>query len=192
MRLLKPHNYLSVSFFPVLILVFLFSPASLSAETNFVPNPTLETPSPNPAFPQSWLKGGSGTDARILTYPVAVHNSARAAKTEITSYTSGDAKWYFTSAAASSGQQYIFSDYSISNTTSYVTMRYLLQDGTYKYQDVMLNIPSHSSWTQYSNGFTVPTYASAVASMTVFHLIKSVGFLTVDDYSLTVFTPPPP
>lgn len=150
---------------------------------NVVPNPSVETQG-GVGLPASWLKGGSGTNTRVLTYPVTGYDGQRGVKTEITSYTNGDAKWYFNYVPASSGQQYIFSDFYISNTTSYVTMQYKLSDGTFKYQDIILSVPASASWVTTSKTFTVPTYTLPVVSMTVFHLIKSVGYLTVDNYSL--------
>ena len=159
---------------------------------NLIPNPSLETASSNPQLPQSWQKGGSGSNTRVLTYPVAGYDGQRGAKAEITSYTSGDAKWYFAHIPASSGQQYVFSDFYKSTTTSYITIQYQLADGTYKYQDIATNISASTQWTQISRGFTVPTYASPVVSMTVFHLIKSIGSITVDNYILQQFVPPSP
>jgi peptidoglycan/xylan/chitin deacetylase (PgdA/CDA1 family) len=159
---------------------------------NFVPNNSVESVSSNPTIPQNWQKGGTGTNTRILTYPVAGYDGVKAVKTEITSYTNGDAKWYFIAVPASSGQKYTFSDYSIASTTSYVSMQYKLADNTYKYQDIAMNIPAHASWTKTTANFTIPTYSSPVVSMTVFHLIKSVGYITVDNYFLTTYVPPAP
>lgn len=150
---------------------------------NVVPNPSVETQG-GVGLPASWFKGGSGTNTRVLTYPVSGYDGVRAVKTEITSYTSGDAKWYFNYVPASSGQQYIFSDFYISNTTSYVTMQYKLSDGTFKYQDIILSIPASASWANTSKTFTIPTYTLPVVSMSAFHLIKSVGYVTVDNYSI--------
>ncbi len=167
----------------VLVSLFIFS-SSYAHAANLVPNPSFETASSNPSLPQSWQKGGWGTNTRALTYPVAGHTGASAAKIEITSYTSGDAKWYFTPMTAHSGEQYSFSDYYMSTTTSYVTIQYQLADGSFKYQDIVAGAVPASNWRQTSATFIVPTYSSPVASLTIFHLINSLGSLTVDDYDL--------
>jgi peptidoglycan/xylan/chitin deacetylase (PgdA/CDA1 family) len=159
--------------------------------TNLVPNYSIESVSASPSIPASWQKGGTGTNTRILTYPVSGYDGTKAVKTEITSYTNGDAKWYFVPIPATSGEQYVFSDFYTSNTLSYVTMQYKLQDGTFKYQDIALNVPAQSSWTQVSKSFTIPTYTQPVVAMTVFHLIKSVGYITVDNFSIQQIPPLP-
>lgn len=158
---------------------------------NLIPNNSVESVSAIPSIPAFWQKGGSGTNTRVLTYPVAGYDGTKAVKSEITAYTNGDAKWYFANIPATSGDQYLFSDFYMANTMSYVTMQYKLQDGTYKYQDIALNVASQSSWAQVNKSFTVPTYTQPVVSMTVFHLIKSVGYITIDNLSIQQVPPLP-
>ncbi len=158
---------------------------------NLIANYSFETTGTN-GLPQSWQKGGSGANTRTLSYPVAGYDGVKAAKTQISSYTSGDAKWYFAYVPAQSGQQFLFSDFYTATTPSYVTMQYQLQDGTFKYQDILTNLPAQGTWMQATQSFVVPTYSQPVIAMTAFHLIKSVGVLTVDNYSLQQIMPPSP
>jgi peptidoglycan/xylan/chitin deacetylase (PgdA/CDA1 family) len=162
--------------------------------TNVVTNPSVETAA-SPTMPVGWVKGGWGTNTRTLTYPVAGHSGTRAMRAEITSYTSGDAKWYFNSVTALAGESYTFSTYYRSNRASSVTAQVLLQNGTYKYIDLNLAVPAASDWTLFSKLFTIPTnLPSPPVSMTVFHLIAGVGYLDTDDVTVTpldtrVYTP---
>lgn len=158
---------------------------------NLIANYSFETVGTN-GLPQSWQKGGSGTNTRSLTYPVAGYDGVKAAKVQISAYTSGDAKWYFAYVPAQSGQQFLFSDFYTATTSSYVTMQYQLADGTFKYQDILVNIPAQNTWTHATQSFVVPTYTQPVIAMTAFHLIKSVGILTVDNYFLQQIMPPSP
>ena len=162
-------------------------------QVNFIPNPSVETASPsNSGLPTSWAKGGWGTNTRTLTYPVAGVDGNRAVKTEITSRTSGDAKWYFASIPVKGGQRYEFSDQFKASTESTITVQYQLADGTYKYTDLVIGLPASPTWVTVTRNFTVPTnFASPVISLSVFHLINSVGWVITDNHILATFVPPP-
>ncbi|NUQ57682.1 MAG: polysaccharide deacetylase family protein, partial [Candidatus Paceibacter sp.] len=111
----------------------------------------------------------------------------KAAKTEITSYTSGDAKWYFYPVPVTAGQQYEFLDYYVSDISSYVTVQVNMSDGTNKYIDIAVAEPSET-WHGLYGTFVAPQGAVSAA---VFHMIKGVGYLIVDDYSLKEVVPDP-
>jgi peptidoglycan/xylan/chitin deacetylase (PgdA/CDA1 family) len=148
---------------------------------NLIRNPSLETRDSSGNMPLYWSKGNWGTNQTVFTYPAVGNNSSKAAKVEMTQYTDGDAKWYFDDVAVTPGLTYKFSDYYISNTQTTVTCRFTLSDGTYAYDD--LGYPSASwSWQNFTKTFQAPSDA---ISITVFHLLKSVGYLTVDNFSLT-------
>jgi hypothetical protein len=99
----------------------------------------------------------------------------------MTSYTDGDAKWFFGHVPVTAGQQYTLKDRYSSNVETYATIQYVKTDGTssYAYQGALAS--TGGVWQSLERTITVP--ADAV-SMTLFHVIGSVGFLTVDDYSL--------
>jgi hypothetical protein len=65
-----------------------------------------------------------------------------------------------------------------------VTIRWKKTDGTYAYQS-LANPAAAVDWTLRSNTFTVPVNT---VSMTVFHLLRSVGSLEVDNYKLVQTT----
>jgi peptidoglycan/xylan/chitin deacetylase (PgdA/CDA1 family) len=155
-------------------------PFSLDAAgPNLISNPDLETTSSS-GLPAGWLKGGYGTNTRTLT-TVAGFQSAKAVRTQITSYTSGDAKWYFNPVSVSGGATLEFRNVFRSNTTSYVTAQFKMSDGTFRYQDIGTAQSSGGAWWTFGTTFTVP--AGAV-SISIFHLIKSVGFVETDRYFL--------
>jgi len=75
-----------------------------SSETigpNLISNPSFESSSTTPV---GWSKGGYGTNNRALTFPVSGLNGGRGAGVSITSYTNGDAKWYFTDVPVAPGK----------------------------------------------------------------------------------------
>jgi peptidoglycan/xylan/chitin deacetylase (PgdA/CDA1 family) len=154
-------------------------PLTLAVPGNLVNNGGFEQASGS--TPTSWLQGGYGSNVRTFTYPVAGHaGSARAARLKVSSYQSGDAKWYPQEIAVSPGSTYRFSDWYYSDAEANITMRFN-QGGTYVYQWMTLPAAS-SAWRQIAFNFTVPSGAS---SMTVFHALTRNGTLTMDDVSIT-------
>ncbi len=173
---------LRVLTFIILLATLFLLPKDIFAAGNLIGNNSFEQSTNN--LPTGFSKGRWGTNTTVFSYPVAGHNSSKAAKIEITQYTTGDAKWYFSDVSVTPGGRYTFSDYYQSNTTTYVTARYLLANGGYRYPDLMV-LPPAADWQQSSVTFTVPSDAVAV---TIFHLINRAGFLVVDDYDLSEFS----
>ncbi len=155
-----------------------------SDPANLIANPSLEIPGANPDLPKSWLKGGYGTNNRVLTYPVPGYAGFSAAKVQITSYTDGDGKWYFNYVPASSGKAFAFSDYYTATVPTSVTAQFKLSNGSYIYTDLGTAPPS-TSWVQFTKQFTAPANTVGV---TVFHALRSTGTLTIDAYSLTALS----
>lgn len=162
----------------------LLIPSLSSAEIsqNRIINPGLETENAsNTASPDRWEQGFWGENDAVFSYPVAGAGSERAAKIEISAYSSGDAKWYFNDVAVSPRERYVFSDHYFSDVPSDVVARYTLENGDYKYAYLGTAVVS-SEWTGYSTSpFNVPPGA---VSVTIFHLIRSTGALSIDNASL--------
>lgn len=161
--------------------------SSTSLGPNLIANPSFETMDAS-GLPSGWSRGGYGVNTRVLTYPVAGNTGARAVRTEITSYTSGDAKWYFRDVPIEAGAQYQYSDFSLANTQSIIDVRYTMSDGSFRYTDLLV-VPASASYQKNTVIFTVP--AGAV-SLTVFHLLNRVGSLSVDDIALQKIVASPP
>ena len=157
---------------------------------NLIQNSSVETATSS-GLPLGWSKGGYGTNTRTLSYPVSGYSGGKAVKVEITSYTNGDAKWFFADAPVTPGNTYIFSDYYISNIPSIIDVRYTMSDGSYSYKDLLsLDANPGTNFIKASTQFVVPTNVVAV---NFFHLIEQVGYLTTDEYFLnnnTVIVPP--
>jgi peptidoglycan/xylan/chitin deacetylase (PgdA/CDA1 family) len=145
---------------------------------NLVLNSALET-SGTAGNPANWNRGGWGTNDRTFTYPVA-GTTSNAARVAITSYTSGDAKWYFDDVVVTPGEQYTFSYSYKSSVTTNITLRYTRADGTFLYVGTG-NIGANSNWI--NGSFTVIPPTGAVA-LTVMHILNQVGSLEIDNQSL--------
>lgn len=152
-----------------------------STGPNLISNPSLEMANAQ-GDPVDWFKGKWGTNTAIFTYPVAGIDGVKAAKVQLTQYTSGDAKWYFKDVNVISGHTYRFTDKYKSNVLSHITIRYKHSDGSFSYVDLAHPSASGSVWKTSNVQFVVP---QGVISVTIFHLINQIGTLTIDDYSLT-------
>ncbi len=146
---------------------------------NIVPNPSFENIDSN-GNPVSWSKGKWGTNTAEFIYPVPGNGSNRAAEVKLSNRVSGDAKWYFAEVPVTSGSMYTFSDDYKSDTGSFITAQFTLNNGTKIYQDVVA-LPASLNWTKTTHAIEVPINA---ISLTIFHLIKSNGFLAIDNVSL--------
>jgi peptidoglycan/xylan/chitin deacetylase (PgdA/CDA1 family) len=147
---------------------------------NLIANPSVETASGT--TPASWLSSKWGTNAATFTYPTTGHTGSRSVKTQVTSYTDGDAKWYFTPVNVTPGTRYTYKDYYQSNVATDFFAWFTNADGTDSYE-WLGTAPASTGWQQSSFSFTVPATAQKVS---VFHLVSSVGWLTTDDAELRV------
>jgi peptidoglycan/xylan/chitin deacetylase (PgdA/CDA1 family) len=155
--------------------------ATDSLGPNLIQNPGIES-SDSSGNPIGWAKGGYGVNSRTLNYPVLGNNGTKGLSIKISTYSSGDAKWFFNEVTVTPGKKYRFSDFSKANTPSILTVRYKMADGTFVYKD-LANIPPSTSYTQNTVDIIIPTNA---ISLTIFHLINTVGELDTDDYSLNL------
>jgi peptidoglycan/xylan/chitin deacetylase (PgdA/CDA1 family) len=164
--------------------------ASPATATNLIANPGVETPnSTTPTMPANWVQDEWGTNSETFSYGSAdAHSGSYGIGVNMTSYTSGDAKWYFSPVGVTASDSYLFSDYYKSSVPTDVVIQYSDTSGNLSYVDLGEVAASPSSWAQLNDTFTVPANET---SMTVFHLINSVGWLNTDDYSLTASVPVP-
>ncbi len=151
-----------------------------SGGTNLVLNPSLETAAGS--LPANWAHDFWGTHTRIFTYPVAGNDGAKAGKVEITGYTDGDAKWAFDHVTVTPGTTYTFSDHYQSNVPTTVIAEFKTASNVYSYQPIGGTVPaSAAAWNTFTGNVTVP---AGIQSMTIFHLLQSVGWLTIDQASV--------
>lgn len=148
--------------------------------SNMIANPSMETA--NGSAPAGWQTDNWGTNSSNFSYVTNdAHTGSASAKVQITSYTDGDAKWFFSPVAVQPNTQYTFTDWYKSTIASSLVVRF--DDGTGSYTYVEPTAPAAASdWTQATATFTTPANAKYV---TVLHLIAGVGTLQTDDASLT-------
>ena len=158
--------------------------------TGVINNPSFETANPsNAALPAGWEPSGWGTNTRTFTYvngATNAHSGTRAARVNVTSYTDGDAKWYFAPVQLAAGVDYEYSDWYKSNVDSRVVLEVTKQDGSIAYIELPIATKTGTSWKQYKGTFTMPADGVKVS---VYHMLSRVGTLTIDDVAFNTYTP---
>ncbi len=147
---------------------------------NLVLNPGFETVAID-STPEHWTAGGYGTNDRAITYET-LPDLTKVGKVVITTYSDGDAKWVFDSVPVEAGALYRFSDRYASTATTYLFAEYTFSDASIHYEQIASVPSSLGVWTDGVQDFTPP---AGTTSVTVFHMIASVGELSTDDYVLS-------
>lgn len=160
---------------------------SAASGANLITNPSVETPSSGPADPQGWQKNSWGTNSAVFTYDSSGHTGRRSLKAELLSYVDGDAKWYADPVVVAATKSYVYSDYYQSNVPTELFVRFSDTRGATTYQ-WLGTVPVSTGWGHASVTFTAPRSAQKA---TVFHSIKDVGYVTIDDAHLSLYIPPP-
>jgi len=159
-------------------------PPPVQNPSNFIPNPGFESVDSSSGLPLNWKKGGWGTNTKVYTYPITSYDGSKAVSLSVTSYTSGDAKWYFTPIASLTPGTYTYSENFNSNIASIIELQYQLADGTFVYKDIgSLPASSDSSYNNVSADVFIPTGAT---NITMYHLIEGVGTIKLDNTSLVL------
>jgi peptidoglycan/xylan/chitin deacetylase (PgdA/CDA1 family) len=155
------------------------------AGVNYVPNSSLEQKDSATGNPVSWNSDRWGTNKATFSYLTTGHTGTRSVKVQMTSYTDGDAKWYCSPQSIPGGQTYRFADFYKSDVTTLVVVLVITNSGTEEYFGLR-NAPASTEWREYSDTFVIPDDA---ASVSMLHVITSIGYLTTDDYSVSPYTP---
>lgn len=143
-------------------------------------NPSVETMNVAQTGPANWAHNKWGTNNATFAYVADAYTGTKALKTTVTSYTDGDAKWYFDPVELTPGKDYVFTDYYKSNVDSRIVVQVTYAEGAISYLELP-GAPAATSWTKYTGAFTMPGEAKTA---TVYHLLSRAGALTTDDFSI--------
>jgi hypothetical protein len=154
---------------------------AVTSGNNLILNPSVEVVDPaDTSLPENWISSSWGTNNTVFTYPISGHDSPKALRIDMSSYTDGDARWQFKEIPVNPLESYTFSDWYKSDVSTYPIVRFTDTSGNY-YYFALRTASSSPDWKQFSESFSVPFTAK---TMSVSHIIKSVGSLSLDDYSL--------
>lgn len=165
---------------------FFLAEVVIPPSSSIIPNNSVETTQPgNPGLPVGWQTNAWGDNSASFEYLNSGYEGSHSLKTTISSYTTGDAKWYNAPIELQAGQAYLFSDYYQSDVSSRVLAAVNMSDGTIAYLEMSGAAPG-SGWTRYQDSFTMPIGGNSVS---FFHLISTAGYLITDNYDVTPYTP---
>jgi len=188
--MIKNSNFIKVSLFITISIAFFVSAGAskvFADGVNLMPNPTFAPDPSNIAIPLGWKFSTYGTNTAISEYPsVGPNASTTGLKTIITSYTSGFSDWFSSLVPVTAFAEYNYSDSYLSNTTGVIEAQYTIKDIetgaiTNLYTDLAYTSPTNGSWATSSVTFVAPAGATSVM---IFHLINSVGSLTIANPAL--------
>lgn len=153
---------------------------------NLIPDPLVNQATPgDSSLPEDWSPYTWGTNSTTFSYSNSGYGGSGSLEVNVTSYTSGDSKWAFNPVPVTQDVQYKFSEYYESNINTQIEAVFNMSDGSIVYQ--LIGQPQASStWTNFTTEFSAPL---GTVSMTIYHLVQSVGTLTTSDFSLTPYTP---
>jgi len=173
----------------VLSLVFILGSSQLQLDRakaqvtnqNLISNPSVEIANATNTAPVNWQTSQWGTLTATYSYPkTGAQDGTRSLKVAINSYSNGDAKWYFTPVTAKPGVEYYFSDWYKATVSSEVVVRFTDSLGNEKFL-WLGTVAKSTTWAKTGFQFIAPSDA---ATMTVYHLINSVGNLQTDNFLL--------
>lgn len=158
-------------------------PAPTPTPGNLIGNESVENGTPAPT---GWTSNAWGTNTPVLSYENTGRTGSRSVKAALTSYTDGDAKWYFNSVPVTAGKTYNYSNWYKSNVTTELDAMVTMSNGSVQYYWLGSLSASPADWQKASAQFIAP--AGAV-SITIFQVVYSVGYVQTDDFSLTEYQP---
>jgi peptidoglycan/xylan/chitin deacetylase (PgdA/CDA1 family) len=170
----------------VLVLGLIVLSGSKADAAELVPNPSMES---GTTTPTSWNNNTSGVNTSSFTWSTNGHTGSRSLRTNVTAFTSGDAKWWFDPVAVSPNTTYTYSYWSRSTVDSQLLVEF--GNGTSNVSVVWLaTMPaSPGVWTQRTKTFM--TLADTV-TVTMYHALETVGVSEIDDASLPSVAAPTP
>ncbi len=157
-----------------------YTPDAKASTENLLPNSSFEATS-DTLTPTDWTTNTWGTQNASFNYSNNAHTGSKSVKTTVSDYIDGDAKWLLEAVPVQSGAKYIYSDWSISDTETFLWAQYIKVDGNVQYVFINEVAPSEN-WTKSVASLVIP---SDVVSAAIYHVIASNGTLTLDDTSLT-------
>ncbi len=166
--------------FALLTLAMPLTKAHAALGPNVISNGSLET---GTSVPTGWyaLKGAA-SNVMTSTYPLSgAFDGARAARINVTTYTSGDAFWSPPNAPVTAGKQYTFTGYTRSSVSVPVIATYLNSSGSAVSYATLGTRAASTAWSPFTATVTIP---SGVTQVRIQHVLRAVGQLDIDAYSL--------
>lgn len=159
--------------------------AAAATPTNLVSNPSVET-EVSAGVPAGWTSSSWGNNNPVFSYENTGHTGSHSLKTTMSARTDGDAKWYFANIDVTPNTTYTYSHWYMSDVDTQIDAEVTNTGGAFTYHLLGSTPASPGTWTKAEFQFTAPATAT---SITIFQAIYAVGYVQIDDASLTPYTP---
>lgn len=154
---------------------------------NLIANSSFEESATN--NPKNWSTNTWGENTAQFSYESSGRTGSKSAKVTMESWKSGDAKWFADQVKVNPNTTYSYTDHYKSSADTRVVAAFVDTTGAYSYRELDGAPTSKDAWLPYTTKFTTP---ANVASVSVYHVIDSPGYLTLDDVSLAPEAVAPP
>ena len=162
--------------------------ASIGGATNLIQNPSFEAARVRSLAP-FWARMYWGAPAPTFLYP-APGRSGNGAGVVLNAQSSGDARWQHQAVNVTAGATYTYSVWYRSTAATAISVEYTNDSGQLSYVGLAQLPSSGGVWRQQWQTFVVPV---GQRKASVFHLLRDVGTLIIDDVVLVEgeFSRPP-
>lgn len=177
------------SFTGVFLLIgfMFFATPYARAETNLIPNASVETGVGT--YPNFWSREKVGNNISVFQYANNGQEGKKSMSINVTKYTAGHSGWFFNPLNISPNATYVYSEYYKATMPTEIYLRVTNVSGTTS--DILLGQVNFSSeWKQVSLEFTTP---GDVKTVTIVHKTRAIGLLQTDNFFLAIkgtSTPP--
>jgi peptidoglycan/xylan/chitin deacetylase (PgdA/CDA1 family) len=149
---------------------------------NLIPNASLNQGSGH--IPSDWQNNIYDSNTATFSW-IAGDGDSSAVRTSISSYTNGDADWYYAPVAVVPGGYYRYTDYYRSDVSTRAILALENSSGQMQYIDLASTSPANS-WTLYQTTFFIP---EGITRAMVFHPLAAKGNLDISSPSLQQVQP---
>ena len=145
-----------------------FATPYAKAETNLIPNASVETGAG--AYPNFWSREKVGNNISVFQYATNGQEGVKSMSINVTKYTSGHSGWFFNPLNISPNVTYVYSEYYKATMPTEIYLRVINTSGATS--DILLGkVDFSGGWKQVSLEFTTPGDAKTV---TIVHKAKAV------------------
>lgn len=170
----------SLTYVFLLIISMFFITRYASAQTNLIPNASVETGVGS--YPESWSREKVGNNVSIFQYTSNGQDGKKSISINMTQYISGHSGWFFNPLNISSSTTYTYSEYYKATIPTEIYIRVKNSNGLTN--DIILGqVDLSNEWKKISFDFTTPIDAKTI---TIIHKAKAVGILQTDNFSLNL------
>jgi peptidoglycan/xylan/chitin deacetylase (PgdA/CDA1 family) len=136
-----------------------------------------------------WTQNKWGVNTTNFTIENGGQDGLKSGKVEMTSYTSGDARWSYNPVNVAPNTEYETGFFYKSSVSSYVLMDIVNNSGSHEYRWLGNTSPSTSSWASFYYKFTT---SNDIKNVNFYIPLNKIGYIQTDNYYMVKNDTQPP